>query len=203
MTSAETLPDPRPAFDAAVLAVLDVVRAVPAGALDGPTPCTEFDVRTLRGHLLTVLRRTAHVGRGGAPQDVPHVVTDVLEDELPAAFTTAADDARSVWADPGLLTRTVQHPIGPMPGAALLATYVGELCTHAWDLAAALGRPLVVDPAVVAVGDAASRRLLPPGERPPGFPFAPEVPAPADATPLERLVAWQGRDPGWRPVQPS
>ena len=52
---------------------------------------------------------------------------------------------------------------------------------------------------VVAAGAGPSRRILPPGRRPAEFPFGDEVPAPADATPLEALVAWLGRDPRWTP----
>lgn len=36
-------------------------------------------------------------------------------------------------------------------------------------------------------------------ERPPGIPFADAVPVPDDAPAVDRLVAWQGRDPRWRP----
>jgi uncharacterized protein (TIGR03086 family) len=189
--------DPRPAFTAAVRAALPVALDVAPADLARRTPCAEFDVATLRGHLLTVLRRVAHVGRGGAPFDLPHVTTDVPD--VDAALADAADDAVSVWDDPALLGRTLTHPAGPMPGAALLATYVGEVLTHAWDLGVALGRPVAVADEVVAVGAAPSRRILPPGERPAEFPFGDEVPAPADATPLEAMVAWLGRDPRWTP----
>ncbi|MEI4271927.1 TIGR03086 family metal-binding protein [Klenkia sp. LSe6-5] len=189
--------DPRPAFTAAVHAALPVAQHVPADDLHRPTPCAEFDVATLRGHLLAVLRRVAHVGRGGAPFELPHVTTDVPD--VDAALTDAADDALAVWSDPDLLDRTLTHPAGPMPGRALLATYTGEVLTHAWDLGVALGRRVEVADEVVAAGAAPSRRILPPGVRPAEFPFGDEVPAPADATPLEQLVAWLGRDPGWTP----
>jgi uncharacterized protein (TIGR03086 family) len=185
--------DPRAAFAAATRATLDVVLDLPAQDLGRSTPCTELDVAALRGHLLTVFRRVAHVGRGGAPADVPPVPAPV--EDVDGALRTAADDALAVWSDPALLTRELAHPAGTMPGAALLATYVGELVTHAWDVGTAVGRPVVVADDVVAVGSAASHQLLPRGERPPGFPFGPEVAAPADASPLEALVAWQGRDP--------
>lgn len=190
-------PDPRPAFSAAVRAALPVALGIAPADLAGPTPCEDFDVATLRGHLLTVLRRVAHVGRGGAPLDLPHVTTDVPD--VDAALAAAADDAVAVWSDPDLLDRTLTHPAGPMPGRALLATYTGEVLTHTWDLAVSLGRPVEVADDVVAAGAAPSRRILPPGRRPAGFPFGDEVPAPDDATPLERLVAWLGRDPRWTP----
>ncbi len=197
MTSTETTTDPRAAFDAAATGTLAVVLDLPDDVLDHPTPCTDFTVRDLRSHLLTVYRRVAHVGRGGAPFEVPAVATDVTADGVDDALWTASEDARSVWSDQALLTRDVEHPIGVLPGAAVLATYVGELCTHAWDLGVAVGRPVDFAPDVVEVGAAASRQLLPPGTRPDGFPFAAEVPAHPDATPIERLVAWQGRDPRW------
>jgi uncharacterized protein (TIGR03086 family) len=164
--------DPRAAFAAATRATLDVVLDLPAQDLGRSTPCTELDV---------------------APADVPPVPAPV--EDVDGALRTAADDALAVWSDPALLTRELAHPAGTMPGAALLATYVGELVTHAWDVGTAVGRPVVVADDVVAVGSAASHQLLPRGERPPGFPFGPEVAAPADASPLEALVAWQGRDP--------
>ena len=43
------------------------------------------------------------------------------------------------------------------------------------------------------------RGKLPAAERPPGVPFADAVPVPDDAPVIDRLVAWQGRDPHWRP----
>lgn len=197
MTDTTPVPDPRPAFTAAVAAALPVARHVPVDALHRPTPCEDFDVATLRGHLLTVFLRVAHVGRGGAPFDLPHVTTDVPD--VDAALQHAADDAVAVWSDPDLLDATLTHPAGPMPGRALLATYTGEVLTHTWDLGVSLGRPVEVADDVVAAGAAPSRRILPPGKRPAEFPFGDEVPAPADATPLEALVAWLGRDPRWTP----
>ena len=47
---------------------------------------------------------------------------------------------------------------------------------------------------------AASRAVLPPGTRPPGVPFADALPVPDGAEAIEQLVAWQGRDPSWRPA---
>src|SRR3954449_11489632 len=71
MTTSIALPtDPRPAFATAVGTAVDAMGAVRPDQLSGPTPCTEFDVRTLLGHLLSVLRRVAAGGRGGAPVSV-------------------------------------------------------------------------------------------------------------------------------------
>ena len=44
-----------PAFENAVASTAEIVKATPAGKLDAPTPCTEWDVRTLLNHLIGTL----------------------------------------------------------------------------------------------------------------------------------------------------
>lgn len=62
--------DPRPLLGRA----LDQSERLAAGTspdqLTESTPCSEFDVRALLGHMVAVARRIAHVGRGGDPFDV-------------------------------------------------------------------------------------------------------------------------------------
>jgi uncharacterized protein (TIGR03086 family) len=127
-------------------------------------------------------------------------VTDVPDRDWGAAARTAADDVLDVWADPALLTRQLTLPYGTHTGAVAMATYTGELATHTWDLAAATGRTPAWDDDVLAVTLAAMRRILPAEGRGPGVPFGPVVPVADDAPPIDRLVAWQGRDPAWTPA---
>jgi len=191
--------DPRPAFARATATACAVAAAVRPDQLDGPTPCSEYDVRTLLGHLVAVLRRVAAVGRGEHPFSVPQVTTDVPDDGWSAAARAAADDVLAVWADPALLGRELTLPFGTFPGAAALATYTAELTTHTWDVAVATGQDPEWDPQVLTVALAATHRALPADGRGPGVPFGPVVPVPEDAPPIDRLIAWQGRDPRWTP----
>src|SRR3954469_10414454 len=191
--------DPRPAFASATATACAVAAAVRPDQLDGPTPCAEYDVRALLGHVVAVLRRVAAVGRGEHPFSVPQVATEVPDDGWGAAARAAADDVLAVWADPALLERQLTLPFGTFPGAAALATYTGELTTHTWDAAVATGQDPAWDPQVLAVALAAIRRALPADNRGPGVPFGPVVEVPDDAPLIDRLVAWQGRDPGWTP----
>jgi uncharacterized protein (TIGR03086 family) len=189
--------DPRPSFAAALAAALDVIAAVRPGQLDDPTPCTDFDVRHLLGHLVAVLDRVDAAGRGADPFSVPHVVEGVPDDGWTAAATTAARQATDAWADDEVLHRLLRLPFGTLPGAAALATYVAEISTHTWDLAVATGQTPAWDPAVLAVGLAAVRGKLPSAGRGPEIPFADAVPVTGDAPLIDQLVGWQGRDPGW------
>src|SRR4051794_33513426 len=114
MTTSTALPtDPRPAFATAVATAVDAIGAVRPDQLDGPTPCTKYDVRALLGHLVAVPRRVAAVGRGEPPFSVPQVTTGVPDDGWGAAARAAADDVLAVWAaDPGLLDRELTLPYG-------------------------------------------------------------------------------------------
>src|SRR3954471_17324833 len=162
MTTSIVLPtDPRPAFATAVGTAVDAMGAVRPDQLSGPTPCTEFDVRTLLGHLLSVLRRVAAVGRGESPFSVPQVSTDGADDGWGAAARAAADDVLAVWADDALLDRELTLPFGSHRGTIALATYTGELSTHTWDLAAATGQHPTWDDDALTVALAGSMSVLP------------------------------------------
>jgi uncharacterized protein (TIGR03086 family) len=199
MTQTALRTDPRPLFTRAVTTAVTCVSAVRLDQLDGPTPCTEYDVRHLLGHLVAVLHRVAAVGRGADPFSVPLVADGVPDDGWAAAAAVAAAEVAEVWADDALLDRVVTLPFGTLPGAAALASYVGEVTTHTWDLAVATGQSPAWDDEVLTVGLTAIRAKLPTASRGPQIPFGDAVPVPTDAPAVDQLVGWQGRDPGWTP----
>jgi uncharacterized protein (TIGR03086 family) len=196
---APTRTDPRPTFFAAARLACDTVADVSPAQLADPTPCTEFDVRALLGHLVAVLRRVASVAAGTPAVGQVPLVTDVPDDGWSAAVRAAVGDVEAAWADPAVLDRQMQLPFGRLPGAAALASWTGELSTHTWDLAVATGQSPAWDEQVLTGALAAVRVKLPTAERPPGIPFGNAVPVADDAPVIDRLVAWQGRDPQWRP----
>src|SRR3954471_10585794 len=194
-----TTADPRPAFFTAARIACDTVDGVSPARLADPTPCADFDVRALLGHLVAVLRRVASVGSGiPAGGQVP-LVTAVADDGWGAAVRAAVGDVEAAWSDPAVLDRELQLPFGRLPGAAALASWTGELSTHTWDLAVATGQSPAWDEQVLSDALAAIHSKLPSAERPPGVPFADAVPVAEDAPLIDRLVGWQGRDPQWRP----
>jgi len=216
MTNPTTAPptttlDPRPEFWTALDTARSVVAGIRVDQLDDPTPCAQYDVRALTGHLVSVLERLAVIGRGGDPFGAD-VMTGVADADWVAEFDRCAADLRQVWADDSLLERVLRLPWTELPGAIALTIYVNEITVHTWDLATATGQRPEWDDAAIALAFDAIQRGLPAEDRQAqydevgatmdedkqGFapPFADVVEVPADAPLLDRLVAWNGRQPG-------
>jgi uncharacterized protein (TIGR03086 family) len=192
MTTAETQTDPRTSYRAAVTWVSGLAAAVRPDQLAGPTPCDEFDVRTLLGHLVTTVRKVRLTAEGGDAQATPHVITEFGDDEVAAAYAAEADAACAAWSDDALLDAPVPVPWGEVPGREALSGYLNETLVHGWDLAVATGQDAEADPDVVAVAMASAARILPDDGRS-YVPFDPAVAPSAQAGPTERLANWSGR----------
>lgn len=203
--------DPRPAFARAVAIGREVVATVRPDQLGDPTPCAEFDVRTLVGHLVGVLDRVALVGAGGDPFASPAFVTGVADDGWVAAYDTFAAEVERVWSDDAVLSRLCTLPWATLPGFVTLSIYVNEVTVHTWDLATATGQRPAWDEWVLALALAAMQQGLPAEGRKESFeavkagmpeehrsdadPFDEAVDVAADAPLIDRLVAWNGRRP--------
>src|SRR4051812_7295842 len=72
--------DPRPAFSLAAATARDVIAAVSPTHLQDPTPCSEFDVRALLGHLVAVFRRITSIAHGIPAVGHAPLVTGVPDD---------------------------------------------------------------------------------------------------------------------------
>lgn len=190
----DTTDDPRQSLLKAIALAGRTVAAVRPEQLDGPTPCTEFTVRRLAGHLVAVLRRIALAGRGGDVMSLPTVADDLADTEWQEAWDAAVREVEAAWADPAILGRTLTLPFGSLPGAAAAAVWTSEFTVHTWDMATATGQLPDWDPELVAISHAAMRRGLPTGPRD-GAPFGAAVDVDADAPAIDRLVAWCGRKP--------
>ena len=188
-----------------------VVAAVRPDQLDKPTPCGDYTVRPLLGHMVGVLQRVAVLGQGGDGMRCPPRSQGVADDGWVQAWQAAAADVRKAWADEAAMARTYTFPWAVHDGAATLAMYTSELSVHTWDLARATGQRPAWDDEVLTVALASIHVDLPGGNRaamfeamretmPPELrdftpPFAEVVEVPDDAPLIDRLVAWTGRQP--------
>jgi len=186
--------DPRALFVRALDQTQQLVNTTGPDDLDLQTPCDEYDVRTLLGHLLTVAARIDLALNGGDPLTIP-VVTTTGVDDVPAAWKERRVALDATLADDSILGRTCKLPWGTFPGAAAIGAYTGELATHAWDLATATGRRDQLDEELAAQVLPMVRQYVPAEERGGHIPFGPVVPVAADAPPYDQLAGWQGRRP--------
>ena len=106
------------------------VRRVRDAQWDNATPCADWDVRTLVGHV-TAGQNQAVTLLTGTPASVA--------DDPVAAWEAAAAAAADAWNTPGALDREVTLPTGPMAAPLFLERRVVDLTVHAWDLARAIG----------------------------------------------------------------
>lgn len=196
--AADGAPDPRPLLGRALDQIAGLVAAITPADAGLPTPCQEFTVLDLGGHLVSVLRRITALGEGTDPMALPHV-TEVPVGELAAALAGWRARYDVAYVDDAVLEKPVVLPWATGTVREIGPLYVQELTVHAWDLATALGRGSAgLDPELAAAVLPLARQFVPADHRGGPVPFAPPVPVAADAGPYEQLVAWLGRDPSGR-----
>jgi uncharacterized protein (TIGR03086 family) len=191
MTNPQT--DPRPGYRAALDWVVGLAAAVRPDQLDLPTPCPEYDVRTLLGHLVGTARRAVAIAEGRSPFDTPTDVTDVADGDLATTYAREAARALDAWAEDARLDALVSVPWGRVPGRGAVAAYTNETLVHGWDLAVATGQDSEADPQLAQAILVVARRAIPAEPRGGHVPFAPPVEPAPDAGPTERLANWSGR----------
>ena len=198
--------DPRPVLDRAIATGGAVIAGVRPDQLTAPTPCPEMDVRAMLSHLVGVLDRIAALGNDEDPFSVTE--THAPGDDWSDAWATSGTHAADAWRNDAVLDRPMALPWIQGSGAEVLTSYFSELTVHMWDLATATGQQPRWDDAVVTAALEAPQ-ILPAENRRALFeeisaamgldevamPFAEAVPVSADASAIDRLVAWNGRDP--------
>jgi uncharacterized protein (TIGR03086 family) len=187
-----------PAFERAVTSTADIVKAIPAGQLGVPTPCTDWDVRALLSHVIGTLwlaegllgdqQPRYPMAPGGLP------AADLAGEDPAAAYAEASAAALAAAATGDALTRLHLTPLGEMPGPALAGFTTLDILVHGWDPATATGQPADLDGRLAAhVLAFAERALATPESR--GGRIGPALPSAAGAPVTDRLAAFLGRQP--------
>lgn len=193
-TTTDAVPDLRPMLARAMDQAGRLIDGTDPAQGSLPTPCDDFDVATLIGHLLGVVRRIGVVLDGRPFYEAPSLLEST---DWSADWASGRAATEQIIAVDSNQTRVVTVPWGEVTGGAALATYVGELGVHAWDLAVATGRTDQLDDELATAALAPYQQKVPAEPRGGQIPFGPVVPVPDDADPYARLVAWTGRDPEW------
>ena len=163
-----------------------VLHAVAADDMSRRTPCTEFDVSQLTGHLLNSITALG----GMVDAEIPERdESDSVERQVVAAARPALD----AWHRRGL-DGTVPFGKGEMPAKGACAILSLEFLVHAWDYAAAVGHEVDAPEPLSEYVLGLARQVIRP-ERRDSAGFDDPVDVPGDASALERLVAFTGRNP--------
>lgn len=175
----------------------DVLAAVPDAGWDAPSPCAGWVARDVVVHLVEWV--PAVIGRsgldlGGGP--------DAADDPV-AAWAHLAGALQAALDDPAVATRTFDA--GP-PGTlsveqAIDMLVTGDVLVHTWDVAVAAGLDVRLDPVVtheMLVGMEPMDEVL----RSSGH-YGPKIAVAPDASEQDRLLAFTGRDPAFRPAPGS
>ncbi|MGW3665771.1 TIGR03086 family metal-binding protein [Streptomyces sp. NPDC005141] len=183
------------------LIVARLADAVTDDRLDGATPCPDYAVHNILGHLagLSVAFRDAARKDLGATTDTsPDSAVPDLGPGWREALPTALDELGDAWRDPAAWTGMTRAGGVTLPGAVAAAVAADELVVHGWDLARATGQEYEPDPAALQASYVFLRAAAEDPTRGGGI-FGPLVPVPDDAPLLDRVIGLSGRDPGWKP----
>jgi uncharacterized protein (TIGR03086 family) len=181
--------DPIEMIEKASGACLKAVQGIKKDQLSSPTPCAEFDISGLLGHIIsgtTMMTEAAATGKASG-------TTVEIGDDPAKTLGAARDQLLAAWKAPGVLEKTLTLPFGAMPGQMVAGILFMEQIVHAWDVLKATGQKIDIDP---ALAEAALEQLKPMGPmlRSPGV-FGPEITIAAEAPVVDRLIAFTGRQP--------
>src|SRR3954469_8984060 len=175
-----------------------VVAAVQDDQLSGPTPCADTSVAALLDHLhgLAVGLRLAAEKR---PTGAPSASAAELPTDWQARIPRELDELAAAWRDPAAWEGTSEPGGVQLPAAWAGRVALNEVLVHGWDLAVAIGRPYVPDPAAVQACIDYAHEFAAAAPEARNSIYGPVVPVPEDAPALDRLLGLTGRDPAWSP----
>ena len=173
---------------------LGSVAAVAPRLLSRPTPCSEWDLQALLGHVndsLAALCEGIDTGRIG-----PDPAADdghLLAGELAATFRDRARRLLGAWSSAGRNDQLIAILDHPLPTSVVAGTGAVELAVHGWDISWACGQHRPIPPTLAGDLLTICPLLVTPATRHPQF-GAPVAVSPL-ASASDRLVAFLGRHP--------
>ncbi|MET8145665.1 TIGR03086 family metal-binding protein [Sphaerisporangium sp. NPDC005288] len=168
----------------ATLAVLQhVLRGISEDDLSKSTPCTDFTVSQLEGHLLGSLSSLTSLAGSTL---VPASASD-----LESRIAGAAQQAMETWMKRGI-EGTVQAGPQELPATIAASILSVEFLVHAWDFASATGQKVAVSDEVATYVLGLAEQIITPEQRE-RVGFDPAIPISGNAPAMDRLVAFTGR----------
>jgi uncharacterized protein (TIGR03086 family) len=192
-TSPETVNGPA-LMAAAAAEAARVVAGATRTALHQPSPCTDWDLRTLLNHMILWTSYSAERRAYGESVAEELMSKDfTAEPGYAQAYQAQITKAVDAWSKPEAWAGDRNVMGSATPAADIAAMLIAEMVLHGWDIAKATGQDYQCD-------DAVARDVLKTVEAQGEMfrqyqGFAAIVPVPDDATAFDRALALSGRDP--------
>jgi len=187
-------------FLSAQRAFSERVHAVREEQWSAATPCRDWSVADLVGHLVEENRWAAPLVHGLDLESAGKVVEGSRKlpvhggvgANLAEAWDEAATEAGDAFSADRALDRTVALSRGQTPAREYIGEMIADLVIHGWDLAQAIGYPEPLPEDLVEAVYEIAKNM---GDLSSTGRFDKPVPVPDDAPTIDRLVALTGRNP--------
>lgn len=127
------------------------LRAVRSEQWTWPTPCSEWNVRQLVNHMARGNLNYVGLTKGGTKEDFLRLRdVDALGTDPVGAYTSSVRACAEAFAQPDVLQRVLDYPMGRVLGEQALAIRTADSIVHTWDLARAIGADEKLEPGLVA-----------------------------------------------------
>jgi uncharacterized protein (TIGR03086 family) len=185
-------------LEEAARGAVEIAHNVKADQLALPTPCQDWDVRTLANHLtFWAAFRSEVAARKQTPPSGSENDIDYVTEDWATVFERQLTKAVAAWAEPGAWDGETGLAGGSSPAPVIGKMMIGELVVHGWDLARATGQDLACDgdlagtvyECVVMFAEQGREYHI----------FGEPVEVPDTASVLAKALALSGRDPNWSP----
>ena len=180
-----------------------LVERVDDSQLDAPTPCPDYTVGDLLDHigrLAAAFTSAARKEDGTNASPPPLGDRANLADDWRRSIPRDLAGLGDAWSNPDAWDGTTKIAGMEMPAGVVGTVGLNEVVTHGWDLARAIGQPFDADHDSIEGCLEFIGPISQPGAEANRAPaFGPALTPPGDASPVGRLIALTGRDPGWTP----
>ncbi|MBB3602244.1 uncharacterized protein (TIGR03086 family) [Mycolicibacterium sp. BK556] len=163
--------------------------------LDLPSPCSEWNVRSLLSHTVASIDAFSAAADGGSGPTEQELFSgaDILGGDPLAVVQRSVERSHRAWATIADWQAPVTSVLGEMPAGQAIGIVTYSTLLHSWDLARALGRRVEFDDAEAELAEAVGQQLVPPLRQ--QELFGAEVNPANGATATQRVVAFSGRSP--------
>jgi uncharacterized protein (TIGR03086 family) len=179
------------------------VSAVRPEQWTAPSPCTDYDLKTLVDHLAWAAVLSQHAAtrnpleRDWSNPGPPPFLAGLPPEEWAAPLAGGLRAAADAWTDPDAWEGETVMASSPMPASVVGPMMLAEFAVHGWDVARTAGAPYEVPDELGRLVLTAVEGMAQMGRD--GGWYGPEVPVPADAPAFDRALGLAGRDPSWTP----